>query len=108
MTEQINTAVVIEDITNIIKSELPLFWFEVFKYKMLGDDFLAIKIACTNYLINEVPGQRPQAVSLSLDLKTLELQPQVYGGNGGQKIYRNIDPNNPDEKWLAMKAVKIP
>jgi hypothetical protein len=98
----------IDDISSMLSIELPGFWHRVHKYKSIGGEFISIQIACSNYLINNVEGQRPQAVSLCLNLSTLELYPQVYAGCGGQKIYRNINPNNPDEKYLAMKGVKIP
>ncbi|MDA3780355.1 MAG: hypothetical protein PF487_09100 [Bacteroidales bacterium] len=55
--------------------------------------------------VNGVRGQYPEVVSLSLSLDTLELQPQIYGGNGGQCIYRTPDENNP---YLAMQRIKIP
>lgn len=108
MNTQIDHSIIIEEIKKIITNELPLFWHHVHSYRMLGGNFVAIKIACADYLINNVEGQRPQAVSLCLDLLTLELYPQVFGGNGGQRIERKIDPNNPDEKYLAMQCIKVP
>ena len=43
-----------------------------------------------------------------LDLSTMDLHPQVFGGNGGQSIYRKPDLNHPKEKYLAMARIKIP
>lgn len=97
-----------EQIENIIKKVLPKFWFEVTEYTFFGNTNIAIKIAAKDFLINGVANQRPQAVSLSLNVKTLELQPQSYGCTGGRVIYRNPNMNDPKEKFLAMKSVKIP
>ncbi len=98
-----------EQILAILETELPKFWKEVNQYKgFLGGNFLAIKAAADNYLINGVSGQRAQSVSLSLDLDTLELQVQIYGGNGGNRIYREPNRNDDKEKYLAMKGVKVP
>ena len=76
----------------------------VYQYEM---DILAESI-CKFGLINQVSGQKPQIVSLSLDLDTMELQPQCFGGNGGQSIYREPNLNDPKERFLAMKSVKVP
>lgn len=54
--------------------------------------------------INNVRGQYPQKVSLCLNLKTLELEPQMYGGSGG----RTIDIKPPEGSYLAIKQIKIP
>ncbi len=71
-------------------------------------EYLQIWIACSLININDVSGQKPQVVSLSLELPSLELHPQVFGGNGGQAIYREPNLDDPKEKYLAMKSVKIP
>ena len=97
-----------DKILAILTKELNGFWFAVSEYGFLGSKDLAIRIAAKDFLINGVEGQRPQAVSLTLDLTTLELQPQVFGGCGGQCIHRQPNRNLPDEKHLAMKSVKIP
>ena len=73
-----------------------------------GGKYICLWIACSTHEINRVQGQRPQMVSLMLDLKDMELRPQVFGGNGGQCIYREPDRNNPMERHLAMKSVKVP
>lgn len=74
---------------------------------LLGE-YIIIAFAASEINIHNVQGQKPQIVSLSLNLKSLELQPQVFGGNGGQHIYRKPNLNDSKEKYLAMKSVKIP
>lgn len=98
-----------DKIKDIIEKNLPGFWFSVFPYKgAVGGNFIAIKIAAKDRRINDVTGQRPQAVSLSLNTDTMELQPQVYGGMGGRRIYRKPNMQDDKEKYLAMKGVDIP
>lgn len=80
---------------------------QVTPYKSLGEKYLAILIAASSQLINHVQGQYPQLVSLSLNTE-LELQTQVFRGNGGNVIYRSVDRNNPAESWLTVKSIKIP
>ena len=70
--------------------------------------YFIIGIAASEYLINGVKFQYPQFVSLKLDINTMELKPQVFGGCGGQSIYRKPNMNDAKEKYLAMKNVKIP
>lgn len=72
-----------------------------------GGTYIKIWIACSEIDINNVRGQKPQIVSLSLD-SSLELEPQAFGGNGGRCIYREPNLNDPNERFLAMKSVKIP
>jgi hypothetical protein len=73
-----------------------------------GGEYLEIWIACSMIDINNVAGQKPQVVSLCLEFPSLELRPQVFGGNGGQCIYRQPNLEEPKEKYLAMKSVKVP
>jgi hypothetical protein len=98
----------IQEIESIIKKHLPKFWSSVYEHTFWGDTGVVIKIAAKDFLINGVQGQRPQAVSLFLNMKTLELQPQSYGCTGGRVIYRQPNMNDPKEQFLAMKSVKIP
>lgn len=72
-----------------------------------GGEYLQIWVACSDININGVDGQKPQIVSLMLDLNTLELNPQVFNCCGGQNIYRKPNMEDPKEKHLAMKSVKI-
>jgi len=70
--------------------------------------YVKIMFAVSNIEINRVSEQYPQVVSLVLDLDTMELKPQIFGCMGGQTIYRKPNQNDPKEKYLAMKSVKIP
>lgn len=99
------------EITELIKNKLKgKFPFNVSKHKYSfgSNEYLQIWFACSDIDINKVHGQKPQVVSLSLDLQSLELKPQVFGGNGGRCIYRQPNLEDPAEKYLAMKSVKIP
>lgn len=85
------------------------FVYYVEPYKgIFSDTYHKIWISCSSKTINQVRGQEPQAVSLALRNETMELYPQCYGGNGGNRIYREPDMNHPREKYLAMQSVKVP
>ena len=85
------------------------FPHEVYSTKgSFGGRYICLWIACSTTEINRVQGQRPQMVSLMLDMNDMELRPQVFGGNGGQCIYRQPNLEDPKERYLAMKSVKIP
>jgi RNA binding exosome subunit len=73
-----------------------------------GGKFVKIMFAPTSVELHRVTEQFPQVVSLILDKETLELSPQIYGGMGGQCIYRKPNKSVPNEMYLAMKSVKIP
>lgn len=73
-----------------------------------GGDYLRIAFAASETSTGCATGNRPQQVSLNLDLTDLELQTQVYGGTGGQSIYRKPNLNDDKEKYLAMKSVRVP
>lgn len=91
--------ITVESVTTLLHKTLPNFRIAVSENSGWSDLYLKIVIA---------PGEGwRQAVSLSLNLKTLLLQTQGYGGEGGQAIYRDIDPDNPKEKWLAMKNEQV-
>lgn len=75
-------------------------------YSIMGDERIKIAIATSDKLINGVRGQYPDLISFSLD-KDLNLQAQSFGGSGGGSLYRNINPENSDERYLAMKSVKV-
>lgn len=75
-------------------------------YKDIPD--VGIMISASKIEINNVGGQYPQAVSLILDTDNLELKTQVFGGNGGGCVYRQVDPEHPRERFLAMQRIKIP
>jgi len=69
---------------------------------------IGIAMSVSSHDINNVRGQKIQLVSLILDLNDMELKPQSFGGSGGQRIYVKPNLNDPKEKFLAMKSVKIP
>lgn len=94
----------------LAKTLPPTFVYDAVERKQpLGNGFyIKIWAACSNIDINNVQGQKPQIVSLCLDLSSLELYPQIFGGNGGQCIYRKPNLEDSKEKYLAMKSVKIP
>lgn len=99
-----------EKIEKILKDELPNFYTFVRKRKnFIGETYyLQIGMAASNYEINRVSGQYPQYVSLMLDLSDMDLHTQVFGGNGGDRIYLIPDKNDPKEKYLAMAGRRIP
>jgi hypothetical protein len=112
MTEE-QKILIANKIAMILHKKLPNFYIEVTERKSaLGRVnhfyYLKIVIAASNYEINNVKGQYVQDVSLMLDLDNLNLKVQVFGGNGGQSIYLKPDPNDPKEKYLAFKSVKVP
>ena len=100
-----------EKIEQILKKNLPEKAFVMLHERpnIFGKGtYLMIGFAASNHLINGISFQYPQFCSLSLDLTTMELEPQIYGGSGGNKIYRNPDLTHHKEKYLAMVGVKIP
>jgi len=100
----------ISKINAILQKEVPNFFYSVTKTKSYfgNEEQIAIKIAASDYEINNVRGQYPQLVSLLLNVNTMDLNVQVFGGNGGQRIYRDINPNDPKEKYYAMIGIKVP
>lgn len=100
-----------EKIENILKNALPEKAFFIVQERINSFDKspqIAIFISASDNEIYRVKGQHPQLVSLLLDLKTMELYPQVFGGLGGQHIYRQPNKNEPKEKYLVMQSIKIP
>ena len=97
-------------IEQILDKVVPSFYKGVSIHKNIFDtgNNIRIFIAASDYKINGVSGQLPQVVSLSLDLSDMDLHPQVYGGNGGQRVERKPNMSDPNEKYLAMKGVKVP
>lgn len=72
-------------------------------------EYLAIGASPSTYEVNGVKGQLPQFVSLRLDLDTWELEPQVFGGMGGNSFHRSTRPDLfPKEKHHALGSVKVP
>lgn len=99
-----------EQIYDLLDNILPKQCFmQVAEFKgCFGTNYIRIAFAANDKAINGVSGQYPQVVSLSLDLDSFKLSPQEYGGCGGQYIYRKPNLNDPSEKYLAMKSIKIP
>lgn len=98
--EPITHEITPEKIVSLLEKTLPGFYVNAEQYNGFGGDYIKISIAAN--------AEKVMRVTLSLNLKDLDLTPQQYGGSGGQWIYRDIDPNDPKEKYLAMKSVKIP
>jgi len=98
-----------KQIESILNDTLSGFYttVETRKYHFGNEQYLKINIATSDFWINNVQGQTYNNISLSLS-QDLELKFQIFGGNGGQCFYRSIDPNNPKEKYYALKGVKIP
>ena len=100
----------IEKIKDILTSVLPskthIYVGET--KSIFGDPQIKIVFAVSDYNINGVRGQMVQVVSLLLNLKDMELRPQVFGGNGGRSVYRKPNLNDPKEKYLAMKSIILP
>lgn len=107
--EQPAHEITVEKVQSIIDKALPGFYTAVSTWKGFeGTQYLKIVMAAKDHNIHGVEGQRVQVVSLSLNLRTLELQTQTYGGNGGGYITREPNREDPKEKYLAMKSVKVP
>lgn len=98
-----------EQIINLLqKSEIP--FFKVSDRLSLFDKQPELKIVLytEDRQINNVEGQYPNCVSLLLNLETLELNPQIFGGMGGRRLYLKPDLNDPKEKYLAMAGQNLP
>jgi hypothetical protein len=105
------TQTIINEIKEILNKNLPSdTYIQVSETRSYFDKQPEIKIvfAVSDYEINQVKGQFVQDVSLLLELSDMDLHPQIFGGNGGQCIYRKPNMDDPKEKYLAMKSVKIP
>lgn len=102
--------ITVEEVTEVLTNSLPKECFiNVVQYKdFSGCENIGLVFAASHIDINNVRGQKPQKVSLGLSLDDLELKVTNYGGMGGRSIYRDIDENNPKERYLAMKNEKIP
>lgn len=91
-------SITVEKLKALLLKTLPGFNVEVSEYTIFGTYFKILVSAKGRY----------QAVSLSLNTKTLELQVQQYGGEGGQSVYKEPDQNNPNERFYAMIRAKVP
>lgn len=99
-----------QKVMEILEANLPQSFYKTCTIRTgyFGGDYLRIFFAASDHDINRVSGQKPQACSLSLDLTTLELQTQIFGGMGGQTIYRKPNQDDRREKYLAMAGVRVP
>lgn len=96
-------------IETILKKTLPQSaYIEVVCRKLMGSEYIKIMFASKDFLINNVEGQRPDVVSLALDVKTFLLEGQCYGCMGGLKIFLTPNKDDPREKYLAMVGTKVP
>jgi len=93
----------------IIKRVLPNFKYSFKEGKncLGGGTYLAIGIYPIDININDVAGQKPQLISLCFEPDTMELYPQIFGGNGGQTIHREPNLSDPSEKYLWGKSIRI-
>lgn len=99
-----------DKIEKIVKETLPeSFHITVSQHEgIFNGEYIKIVMAVSDYQINSVKGQFPQVVSMCLEIDTMELKTQIYGGMGGQCITRKVNKNDPKESWLAMKSIKVP
>lgn len=79
----------------------------VTRFSVLGSNCLAIKIYSSEYKINGVSGQHPDIASFLFDIDDKSLTAQAFQYQGGRKLYRKPDVNNPNEKYLALGSEKI-
>ena len=105
----------VEKLTNEIKNKLVNLLpkkthVQVWVNKTFYGDsyYIGIMFSVTDYEINGVKDQHCQNVSLKLNCNTMELTPQIFGGEGGQCIYRKPNIENYRESFLCMKSVKVP
>lgn len=73
-----------------------------------GHSTIKIMFSASEKQINGVHEQFPQVVSLMLDNTTKELSVQHYCGNGGNRIFKEPNKEDPKERFLAMAGIKIP
>lgn len=99
-----------DKIENLLKKTLPVNCKIIVDQRenFFGGEYIKIAFACNGHNINGINGQYIQVVSLCLELDKMDLHIQVFGGNGGGRIYLKPDLNHPKEKYLAMVGVKIP
>ncbi len=97
----------VAELKAILDKNLKGFYYTVSEHKnCFGGPYIAINIATSDYPINNVRGQFYNNISMCLE-SDFELRFQGYCGNGGQSIYRTIDPNIEREKYLALSHERI-
>lgn len=98
----------ISTIKSLLENILPKdSYIEVRPYKGISFDYIKIFFASSEININNVQGQKPDAVSLRLCLHDMDLGLQVFSGNGGCFVYRDPILTDPKEQYLAMKGIKV-
>jgi len=97
------------EIDKILNSELIGFNIETgIRIQPIGNDkYIKVSISTSNFEINNVSRQYHNHISFMIE-EDLTLRFQIFGGMGGQSIYRSVDENNPKEKFYALQRVKIP
>ena len=101
---------IIAKIEQALKENTPKGAYTVAKHRKssMGGDYVRIAIASSSHQINDIFMQHPDVVSLNLDLNTMELQPQHFGGSGGASILCKPNLDDPKEKYCAYGRLKIP
>jgi hypothetical protein len=89
-----------DQVRAILAEEMQGFWFQVSEYQFLNEPCVSIQMGCKDHLINGVAGQRPQQVALTYGYGELKSHYPV--------VYRQPDRTKDDEKYLAMRGVKVP
>jgi len=75
-----------------------------------SEEQVAIEISCSNERIGGVRGKTPQLVSLSLNMKSMDLLPRQFGFDSDVKTSVHILPNRKleSEKHITYKEIKVP
>lgn len=95
------------EIFELIKLKIPHSFVLVKSHSFLGIDYIRIILSVSDHEINRVEHQFPQKVVLHLNVfenNRLDMELRAVEN----RIYRNIRPDDPREKFLAMVGVKIP
>lgn len=98
-----------DEVYAVIERQLPAGFSNIMVTNQrftLGGEFIKIIVSAgyTGETINDVHGQYPHAISLLLDVKTLELSVQAYELNGGSRL--KLKPK--EGSYLAYDKVFVP
>ncbi len=80
------------------------FHYGAHNRSFLGVEYISIWMRPSDTTVNNVAGQYPAVVSLSLEVASLTLKTQIYGGCGGQTFA--VHP--PKNSHYASESVKVP
>lgn len=106
--ENVDIDSIIAEFQKIAQKTIPKFNVTIKKYKSFDGSFdIAIHFRTSDFIIDR-HNDNPEFASYILLMDSMELQEQGFGGLGGGRVTRKPNPNNPDEKYLAMKGEKIP